>query len=144
MEDEEVAQIEDGKNKTSWIVNKLSIEQRKIDQFARSFSNGIGAYNGQSMIVCVIWLFICAVIIITPSIGANARANVLVCFTLFFALMLYWLYIVFQGLSDPNRVWEETRRELLSDAKIQQAKIEMGWTIEVFNEDFLTRLGILL
>eukprot|EP00944_MAST-04C_sp_MAST-4C-sp1_P012379 g12379.t1 len=128
LEDEEVAQIEDGKNKTSWIVNKLSIEQRKIDQFARSFSNGIGTYNGQSMIVCVIWLFICAVIIITPSIGANARANVLISLGLLVSLLLWWAYVVLQGLSRPNRIWEETRRALLSDAKIQQAKIEMGWT----------------
>ena len=134
LEDEEVAQIEDGKNKTSWIVNKLSIEQRKIDQFARSFSNGIGAYNGQSMIVCVIWLLVCAVIIITPSIGANARANVLICLGLLVFFLLWWAYVVLQGLSRPNRIWEETRRALLSDAKIQQAKIEMGWTVEVFNE----------
>ena len=42
--------------------------------------------------------------------------------------------MLLQGLSQPNRVWEETRRALLSDAKIQQAKIEMGWTVEVFNE----------
>lgn len=39
-----------------------------------------------------------------------------------------------EGLSQPNHVWEETRRELLSDAKIQQAKIEMGWSVQVFNE----------
>ena len=134
LEDEEVAQIEDGKNKTSWIVNKLSIEQRKIDQFARSFSNGIGAYYGQSMILCVVLLSICAIIIITPSIGANARTNVLLSLGLFVAFLLLWAYEGLKGLSGANRIWEETRRALLSDAKIQQAKIEMGWTVEVFNE----------
>ena len=134
LEDEEVAHIEDGKNKISWIVNKLSIEQRKIDKFARSFSNGIGKYYGVSTMVCTIMLIICAFFIITPSIGGNARANVLICFTLMFTLLLYWVYELLRGLSQPNRVWEETRRDLLSDAKVQQAKIEMGWTIEVFNE----------
>ena len=134
LEDEEVAHIEDGKSKTSWIVNKLSIEQMKIDQFARSFSDGVGKYYGQSAVIMVVFLSICIIIIITPSIGGQARASVLICFILFGALMLLWVYVVLQGLSQPNCVWEETRRKLLSDAKIQQAKIEMGWTVEVFNE----------
>lgn len=59
LEDEEVAHIEDGKNKTSWIVNKLSIEQRKIDQFARSFSNGVGKYFGASAMIALLWLAFC-------------------------------------------------------------------------------------
>ena len=64
-----------GKNKTSWIVNKLSIDQMKIDHFAQSFSNGVGKYLGQSAIVCVVWLVICVIIMITISANLASLAE---------------------------------------------------------------------
>jgi len=133
MENYEV-NMENGKEKSEYIVNELYNGQIQIDKFASKMSKGLSPYYTSVTIICTLYVVVSAIFIITPSLGSGARINIIICFTLMGLTMLYWLYVTLQGLSQPSRMWEEKKLELLSDAKMQQAKINMGWTPEIFNE----------
>ena len=133
MENNEI-NMENGKEKIDYIVNELSNEQIKIDTFASKMSKGLSPYYSSMTVNCTLFVVVSAVFVITPTLGSGARINIIMVFSLMGLMMLYWLYVTLQGLSQPSRIWEETKSKLLSDAKIQQAKINLGWTPEIFNE----------
>ena len=56
-----------------------------------------------------------------------------VCFLFLFIMTIGFLYVYINSVTKPNRVWEETKMQLLSDAKIHHAQVKLGWTSVRFN-----------
>ena len=50
--------------------------------------------------------------------------------------VLNTLYFVKQlhGLANPSMIFDKYKRQLLNDAKVQQGKLRMGWTVEMFDD----------
>ena len=132
MENHEIG-LEEGKNnKIEWIIQELSNEQEKIDSFSRSMSNGLNSFYTTNMVNLPVWVLIEAFFLVTP-IGGSYRSSVIGLFSFLFIMTIGFLYVYIKAVTKPNRVWEETKMQLLSDAKIHHAQVKLGWTSVRFN-----------
>ena len=76
--------------------------------------------------------FIEAFFLVTP-IGGSYRSSVIGLFSFLFVMTIGFLYVNIKAVTKPNRVWEESKLQFLSDAKIHHAQVKLGWTSVRFN-----------
>ena len=119
---------------TKSTINELSKEQKQISTFARKMSTGLNSFYTFQLIACLSWVAIGAFFIATPGVGGEkSRFGILIFFICLFIMCLGWLYNTLRGIGRANRVWENAIKLYLSDAKIQDAKVRLGWSEAIFN-----------
>ena len=95
-------------------------------------SNGLNSFYDANMINLPAWVVIEAFFLVTP-IGGTYRSSVIGLFSFLFIMTMGFLYVYIKAVTKPNRVWEETKMQLLSDVKIHHAQVKLGWTSAIFN-----------
>ena len=120
-------------NDTKSIINELSKEQKRISIFAQKMSTGLNSFYTYQLIANISWIAIGVFFIATPGIGGNSRVGVLIAFTFLLMMCLGWLYNTLRGIGKANNVWENAIKLHLSDSKIQDAKVRLGWSEAIFN-----------
>ena len=119
---------------TKSIINELSKEQKRMSTFARKMSIGLNSFYTFQLLACLSWVAIGAFFIATPGAGGkNSRLGTLITFSCLFMMCLGWLFNTLRGIGRANRVWENAIKLYLSDAKIQDAKVRLGWSEAIFN-----------
>ncbi len=126
--------ILENSNDTKSIIHELSKEQKHISTFARKMSTGLNSFYTFQLLACLSWVAIGAFFIATPGAGGKkSRFGILIGFTGLFMMCLGWLFNILRGIGRANRVWENAIKLYLSDAKIQDAKVRLGWSEAIFN-----------
>ena len=120
-------------NDTKSIINELSKEQKRISIFAQKMSTGLNSFYTYQLIANISWIAIGVFFIATPGIGGNSRVGVLIAFTFLLMMCFGWLYNTLRGIGKANNVWENAIKLHLSDSKIQDAKVRLGWSEAIFN-----------
>ena len=88
-------------------------------------SNGLNSFYTANMVNLPVWVLIEAFFLVTP-IGGSYRSSVIGLFSFLFIMTIGFLYVYIKAVTKPNRVWEETKMQLLSDAKIHHAQVKLG------------------
>ena len=109
------------------IVELLSIEQKSIEGFALQINEDLGVGNSMDIIVAAIQSIVMAFFIPGGTVSTIVICSLVTLInTVYFVKQLY-------GLANPSMIFDKYKRQLLNDAKVQQGKLRIGWTVDMFD-----------
>ena len=109
------------------LVELLSAEQKDVERFATLINDNLGVAN--TLDVALAGLQAVVMVIFIP--GGTA-ATVVICSVVTVLNTIYFVQQLY-GLAKPSIVFGRSKRRLLNDAKVQQGKLRMGWTVAMFD-----------
>jgi len=109
------------------LVELLSAEQKAVERFATLINDNLGVAN--TLDIALAGLQAVGMVIFIP--GGTA-ATVVICSVVTVLNTIYFVQQLY-GLAKPSIVFDRNKRRLLNDAKVQQGKLRMGWTVAMFD-----------